>query len=102
MRLAMQRATRICSHGKCSSASLAYTVGATAEEMKAECARSCIEIAPPGHLAYQGPAEVIAKVFAREPILWTRLYEFQARPRYLHLNPQIANPQIEPLPPYSG
>ena len=37
-------------------------VGATVEQMKAECLSSCVETSPPGYPAYSGPAEAIERL----------------------------------------
>ena len=74
--------------------------GATIEALKQECKECCLEQAPAAYLDFRGPEEVIQRVFAKEPILWERVQNFQlvslkliALRMMRHLPFYINNPQ---------
>ena len=68
--------------------------GASVDDMKAEC-RRCFP-APQPDSAEPDAGAVIARVFAKDPVLYMRLHAFQAR-RFSGLGPQSTSCSRFPL-----
>ena len=51
--------------------------GADVEDFKAECVKECVETGPPAYPSYQGPTEVLERLFTEEPVVWVRVHDFQ-------------------------
>ena len=53
--------------------------GADIEVFKEECRKECIETKPPAYEEYQGPTEVLDRLFPEEqdPVVWVRVKNFQ-------------------------
>jgi hypothetical protein len=51
--------------------------GASVDALQRECQQFCVEAAPAAYPAYLGPEEALRRVFGREPIMWSRVNDFQ-------------------------